>query len=180
MKAIIMIIGMMFITFSGCEYSVSYMEPNCRDGIMNGNETGVDCGGDCIGCWECGHFCEIMAGCSSLEEPCYQIWTADPPDVGFYSHVVWEDYYFYNTGKLMIIGLYLWNPDNLPDTTYGYWIFDDPEEPHEIGFSYSTVRPKYLDEYNYKPFIRLGSDTLMWNIYYLDPDPEIFLLVKQN
>ncbi|MCB0660100.1 MAG: hypothetical protein KDC04_04135 [Saprospiraceae bacterium] len=40
-------------------YSIDYLlwqrpEPTCLDGIKNGNETGVDCGGDCTPCYEVG------------------------------------------------------------------------------------------------------------------------------
>jgi len=39
------------------DYSVFIMEsesPNCADGIQNGNETGVDCGGSCFACFSGG------------------------------------------------------------------------------------------------------------------------------
>lgn len=35
--------------------------PTCDDGIQNGNETGVDCGGDCIACLPENPYCEASA-----------------------------------------------------------------------------------------------------------------------
>ena len=42
------------VSFSACNDDDSFVEPiaiaTCDDGIMNGTETGIDCGGSCAPC----------------------------------------------------------------------------------------------------------------------------------
>jgi|GEM_PF-3347737 len=40
--------------------------PTCDDGLQNGNETGVDCGGDCTAC-NTGSTCTCPAGCDQVQ-----------------------------------------------------------------------------------------------------------------
>eukprot|EP00736_Rhodelphis_marinus_P008932 Rmarinus@m.15418 len=47
--------------------SVSILEPTCEDGVLNGNEKGVDCGGDCSGCPD-GTACDQDSDC--ITEQC--------------------------------------------------------------------------------------------------------------
>lgn len=44
---IVMIVG---VTFTSCKTEESDPVPTCTDGIQNGDETGVDCGGSCTTC----------------------------------------------------------------------------------------------------------------------------------
>ncbi len=47
----------------GCD-SNCQLEPSCNDGLSNGDETGVDCGGSCAGCAD-GEPCLVNGDCSS-------------------------------------------------------------------------------------------------------------------
>ncbi len=42
------------VTYSGWQATISCYTPSCTDGIMNGGETGIDCGGpNCVPCPDC-------------------------------------------------------------------------------------------------------------------------------
>ena len=52
-----------FVAIASCERNENPTQFNCEDGIQNGNETGVDCGGDCVECFEClSDFCLYLTG----------------------------------------------------------------------------------------------------------------------
>jgi len=50
----LLLLGVMVVITPSCKDDDDPMEPvaTCDDGIQNGNETGVDCGGDCDPCIE--------------------------------------------------------------------------------------------------------------------------------
>lgn len=57
--------------------------PTCTDGVQNGDETGVDCGGDCTACATCDDGIqngdEIGVDCGGVEcTPCYGVGLAGP------------------------------------------------------------------------------------------------------
>ena len=47
-----LLLAFALVSVSSTWYSCE-KEATCDDGIQNGNETGVDCGGDCDPCWNC-------------------------------------------------------------------------------------------------------------------------------
>ena len=80
---------------------------------------------------------------------------------------------------MMRIGEYAWDEDNMPDTTYGYWTFDDPSQPQKIGFNF-RFKPKSLDDYDFYTIFMLKPDSVMWEIEWMDPGPYYFLLVRDS
>ncbi len=52
-KTILILIGILTFAFTGCgddDEDPIVIVPTCSDGIQNGNETGIDCGGTCAPC----------------------------------------------------------------------------------------------------------------------------------
>ena len=83
-------------------FSNYYVPPNCLDRILNGDETGVDCGGDCV-----------------------QICVADilPPKV------VWSESFEINEGQYNLVS-YVENPNQVagtPELQYKFELFNNGE-----------------------------------------------------
>lgn len=49
-KIIYLLVLVLGVTFTSCKKETSDPDPTCTDGIQNGDETGVDCGGSCNVC----------------------------------------------------------------------------------------------------------------------------------
>ncbi|MDZ7612446.1 MAG: hypothetical protein U5K51_01005 [Flavobacteriaceae bacterium] len=52
-KLILIFLGILAFTFTSCgddDPDPIVITPTCNDGIQNGNETGIDCGGTCAPC----------------------------------------------------------------------------------------------------------------------------------
>ncbi|HEX8114906.1 MAG TPA: VCBS repeat-containing protein [Kofleriaceae bacterium] len=61
MRAAVVVLACLgFVSLGGC---VIYLNPLCNDQIVNGDETGIDCGGSCPGKCEVGGGCRTDADC---------------------------------------------------------------------------------------------------------------------
>jgi len=99
------------------------LECQCSDGIKNGNETDIDCGGDCQPCFDClSNYCVYLSGGTS-DGPVTSI-TWEGLNKGFtcFSKSEWEEPYADNDGN--------------PGIAKGNWSFDDPSNPSEINVLY--------------------------------------------
>ena len=122
----------------------SYAPSLCNDGVQNGDETGIDCGGSCEPCFECTSiFCTMIAGSTSWGKLSSVRWiTADEQ---------WSLELFSN-GKFDEIFRV--------ESTKGYWEFDDPSSPSAMLFQVGTDYKRIPERYRYL-LITLKADTLM-------------------
>jgi hypothetical protein len=117
-------------------------DPTCEDGIMNGGETGIDCGGDCDACFVCTTtYCSLLAGATTNEEQTSKVWQAIGRNWKFTfqsNGVFHEEYSGYNPN--------------------GTWEFDDPVSPTRLKFHYITIDGISTINSN---LLKLVSDTLI-------------------
>ncbi|MFO7672067.1 MAG: hypothetical protein R6W31_20595 [Bacteroidales bacterium] len=119
--------------------------PTCEDGILNGNETGIDCGGGCDECFACTSiYCSLLSGATSNEAKTSVDW------VGINAN--WK-LTFYSDGKF----------DELEagDLWHGKWKFDNIESPTRIKAIYRESELQGL--ILYFAINKFGADTLILN-----------------
>jgi len=134
----------------------------CSDGIQNGNETGIDCGGDCDECFECTtNNCILLSGDTSSSDPVtHKDWIC--VKLGDYPpEVEWIQKY-YSNGRLVVT--------SEGNTYTGTWKFDNPNSPEEI---IGTID----GEDDIFPLVELTADTLRMN-HYISNYPMIFIPVQ--
>jgi hypothetical protein len=120
-KILVISIGIVFSLFLTCERNGT--TPTCIDGIQNGNETGIDCGGDCDACFECTtNNCILLSGVTSSEPVTNKKWIY--VDEGKYKPDYDLTLEYYSNGKV-IATLY-------GETGRGTWKFDNPSSPKAI------------------------------------------------
>lgn len=128
----------MLCIFYGCPPDPIQNEPSCIDGIQNQDETGVDCGGKCIECFDCfSNNCSYLSGgifsdpkksikwkCTLLDG---EVFVADEGDI---TQVILAAtrYEFSNKGDLSFT--------STNGTFKGRWNFDNPDEPTEIQYHF--------------------------------------------
>ncbi|MGW8315274.1 MAG: hypothetical protein ACWGNV_06715, partial [Bacteroidales bacterium] len=75
-RFLIIALGIIVSVLIGCSNDPDPDPSTCSDGIMNGNETDIDCGGDCQPCFDClSNYCVYLSG-----------GTSDGPDAS----ITWE------------------------------------------------------------------------------------------
>ena len=136
-----------------CECIVD-LECQCSDGIQNGNETGIDCGGDCDACFECTtNNCILLSGATSSDEATSKTWNlVDPEDLAVIDK-------YYSNGKF--------TKDFQGEVGRGYWKFDNPSSPTQIIVIYYEAPPGWIiDEPIPYPLKTLTSDTLRYQNFF--------------
>lgn len=95
------------VTGDGWEFSLSCVTcppPSCSDGIQNGTETGVDCGGTCGACPVCGNpttndWCSdpavLTQGGSGWSSSTYNYYTSDDPGTSFCGSIENNSWYVF-------------------------------------------------------------------------------------
>lgn len=148
-----------------CECVVD-IECLCSDGIQNGNETGIDCGGDCDECFDCTtNSCSLLSGATSTETRSNIKWISvynlnlNAPDDGN-----WK-FNFYSTGTVY--------ETYYGESGSGSWKFDDPSAPTLITITY-TETPPYSGNSNVITLLHLEADTLRLHDGYYE-----FTLIKE-
>jgi len=142
--------GVLLILTTACPEDDPEPEPTCVDGIQNGNETGVDCGGDCPPCFDClTNYCALLTGATSSEPRSNIKWILiqygeNPPTGSFYLN-------FYSTGTYYI--------SDLGQTANGHWNFNEPANPTSLTMILSNPPLDFLEEWT-TPIHMLSSDTL--------------------
>ena len=127
-KNVILFIGICLLAFLGCDQTEPDPDHTCTDGIMNGNETGVDCGGDCQPCFDCTTtFCFFLSGGLSNEPTQNKKWECINMDDNATLH-------FYSSGVAFeaVAG----------ESASGTWVFDNPGQPAFINITYNS-KPDY-------------------------------------
>ena len=108
--------------------------PTCLDGIQNQGETGVDCGGPCVECFDCfSIYCEYLSG-GTFPDPNSSItWKCTKkngePFVPDTTYLLDQWY--------MVYRLTFHNKGDLDVTAFkgeysGRWWFDNPEDPDSV------------------------------------------------
>jgi len=161
-KGLILIFGITLSFFLACEKNGD--DPTCTDGIQNGNETGIDCGGDCEECFDCTtNFCSLLSGATSTEPRSTIKWTSvllnGSPDDGT------EKFTFYSKGK--VVETYG------GESATGRWKFDDPDSPTEININH-TDPPSNWDNPVDMTLLHLDADTLKLQAF-----NQIFSFIKE-
>ena len=134
--------------FPGCDSEPVETRETCTDGIQNQDETGIDCGGKCIECFDCfSVYCSYLSGgifsdpTQSLTWKCTQLdGEVFEPDYGDVTQVLLaaQRYKFENKGKL--------NFKSTGVDRDGRWEFDDPGDPKRIYYNFpDTIYNFYLD-----------------------------------
>jgi len=128
----------MLCLFYACPPEPDPPEPSCIDGIQNQDETGVDCGGKCIECFDCfSNNCSYLSG-GIFSDPKKSIkWKCTlldgevfVPDEGDITQVILAAtrYEFSNKAELSFT--------STNGTFKGRWNFDNPEDPTEIQYHF--------------------------------------------
>ena len=134
-------IGIMIVILFACGKDEN-PQPTCTDGIQNGNETGIDCGGDCGECFVCTTtYCSFLSGTTTDEEKTSIDWVA--------IDVNWK-FTFFSNGRFDEI--------DHGDAFHGTWEFDDPDSPTKLKATYKASLDGLILRY---PIIKLVSDTLI-------------------
>lgn len=184
MKQLLTALSFLFLTFlfssCGCKIDCADCETldeencecvvdlacRCSDGIQNGNETGIDCGGDCPTCFDCTtDNCVFLSGGISSEKVTNKKWIFVPE--GITEDWDWTDNYFSNG--------YLSSTFN-ETTVSGTWKFDNPSSPTEIiqTFDENKIPSGWTPEQIF-PLVMLTSDTLRMK-HYDRKIPMLFIL----
>lgn len=126
----------------------------CSDGIQNGNETGVDCGGDCDPCFECmTSYCALLAGATSEQDPgTKKKWIAINVNPIEYAAT------FFSNGFVYVVYDDPVDPERTGIGT-GSWAFDDPVDPKYIYQTYMSSPPAWSNPYPWT-IMQLTADTL--------------------
>ena len=120
------------------------LECQCSDGIQNGNEVGIDCGGDCDKCFNCfTDNCVMLSGAISAELRMNKKWISLSNDWAFN---------FYNTGTVF--------EDWRGGSANGTWSFDDPNSPTKLIINHENVPPVWAHNGEI-PIISIAIDTLI-------------------
>lgn len=146
-------LGIAFCILNGCENGNTEPDPTCSDGIKNGNETGIDCGGDCDPCFECLTInCSLLSGATSDQTKTSIKWKSvlsggdgTIPDDGSWKFT------FYSDGTAI--------ENDMGVSAVGTWAFDDPVDPEEVVVTYNSP-PDGWGDYGAFPLLRLDEDTL--------------------
>jgi hypothetical protein len=104
---------------------------SCIDGIQNGNETGIDCGGDCVECFDCfSNYCTYLSG-GTFNDPNSSItWKCTKKDgEPFVPEMTVLSDEMFNAYRYTFH-----NKGDVDLTTFkgdysGRWSFDNPEDP---------------------------------------------------
>ena len=125
-------------------------DPTCTDGIQNGNETGVDCGGDCDQCFDCTtNFCSLLSGATSTEPRSTIKWISvlsnGTPDDGYWKFT------FYSSGKV--------SETYEGESASGSWKFDNPNAPTKININHTDPPDDWDNPLDVK-LLHLDGDTL--------------------
>lgn len=129
-----------------CECIVN-IECLCNDGVQNGNETGIDCGGvKCIECFDCfSNFCTYLSGGTFLDKQTSITWKCtlidgEPfvIDPAILITVIYGAmrFKFSNKGPLDFT--------STEGDAKGRWNFDDPDDPTQIQLKF--VNSEHEDE----------------------------------
>lgn len=142
------VMGVLLILTTCCD--VSDPEPTCTDGIQNGLETDVDCGGDCPPCFVClTNYCSLLTGATSGESRSNIKWTSILAEGT--PHVDEWKFNFYSTGTVFE------NDEGV--TGNGTWVFDDPTDPTEIIITYKDPPAGWPNPFTCT-LLHLSQDTL--------------------
>ena len=122
-------------------------QPTCFDGLQNGDETGIDCGGICLDAYfDClSEFCRFISGRTSLEDQGMgrssirwkvSLINGEIPVSDGGEKDIWmsRKYTFYSDGDWMVM-------DMIVGTVTGRWQFDNPESPSQIVIFYDYGSP---------------------------------------
>ena len=118
---------------------------SCEDSIQNGNETGVDCGGDCLPCYNCFAINEDSVLINCLEDGAYTVKIPINGNGDFKNYQVFEQYNHYleidtisfvddGTIDSIIVGPYP------PGRDYRI-IIEDQDESIECNFIFEGMSP---------------------------------------
>jgi len=126
-----------------CECVIN-LECQCSDGIQNGNEIGIDCGGDCPECFNCfTDNCVLLSGAISAGLSMNKKWISLDKDWAFN---------FYNMGTVF--------EDWGGGSANGTWSFDDPDLPTKLIISHENVPPVWAHKGEIT-IISIAIDTLI-------------------
>lgn len=144
------VMGVMLILTTACPDVDSEPEPTCTDAIQNGNETGVDCGGDCPPCFEClTNYCTLISGATSIESKTNFEWIGilsnNNPIEGSWTFNIFSTGIFYEN----------WEGEK----GNGSWEFDNPSSPTKFIVTY-TNKPDGWPSRLELPLDDLTTDTL--------------------
>jgi len=142
-KCIVIPFGIMLMIVFACNKDEN-PTPTCEDGIMNGNETGIDCGGDCGECFICtSTYCSLLSGATTNEARTSISWIGVDYN--------WK-FTFYSDGRFDEI--------EHGDLARGQWEFNNPDSPLRIKAKYSQPLEIQGLVLNYE-INKLVSDTLI-------------------
>jgi len=148
-KWILLLLGMALCFLTACPGKEPGPEkPTCSDGIMNQDETGIDCGGKCIECFDCfSAYCSYLSG-GIFSEPTREttwkctLYNGEPfvPDMGDVTQVILSAirYTFSNKGTLNFISTGV--------DRDGRWEFDNPLDPKMIHFNFPDTTYNFRNE----------------------------------
>lgn len=128
----------------------------CSDGIQNGNETGIDCGGDCDACFDClTDNCIFLSGGTSSEGVTHKKWIFVYEDFLPTKDLDWTDTYYSN-------GFFVGTSNET--TVNGSWKFDNPSLPTAIIITMNENAPAGWSPGvpTTYPLVKLTSDTLRY------------------
>jgi hypothetical protein len=154
-KILVISIGIVISLFITCEKNGT--TPTCTDGIQNGNETGIDCGGDCDPCFECTtNNCILLSGGTSSDDVGIKEWILVGPES--VADVEWMDQY-YSNGKF--------TKSVNGEVGTGYWKFDNPSSPKKIIVTIEQAPPTWKIDVPWQyPLLTLKADTLRYNDHF--------------
>jgi len=147
-KLFIIIFGLTLIHFLACDKEENTPDPTCSDGIQNGTELGIDCGGSCNECFVCETVnCSNLTGAMTTENSSSILWEATHLDGEEIACPCTED---------IIIAFVNWQISFTTDGDFseqsrfngqlenfkGTWRFDDPESPEMIILTYKGDTPE--------------------------------------
>jgi hypothetical protein len=132
MKKIAMLLSVVsLVLLSDCNKEAETEHPTCTDGILNQDETGIDCGGKCIECFDCfTEYCTYLSGgifsdyIISIEWKCTHLdgeeFIPDPNELTdvLLSMIIFK---FNNKGDANFI--------SGSGSRDGRWMFDNPQDP---------------------------------------------------
>ena len=142
MKKLLIVTGIAMGIFVACNQDgEDPVKESCIDGIQNQDETGVDCGGKCIECFDCfSSYCEYLSGGvfsdpnSTIKWKCTRL-DGQPfvPDTKDQTQVLLSAllFTFSNKGTLVRV--------TLAGEMEGRWSFDNPENPAELFFLFEDT-----------------------------------------